>query len=227
MDVEYPYAEGLARRQLLYRLPSAPSPRRLLLVSDIADSALIGGGWGGPVTVVGSQQLHSAVQQGEGCFDAVALPQLAGSGREWRQSPTGAEQLLVLAHRLLVPAGVVVGHVENMFTLRRLASVRGIVGFGGDWIRPGSIGSATRCRKVLQRAGFTDTECYYVQPSIESPMGLIPCEPKPARAHFLRAIRSARGHYSRPAYAMRVLVAWLGLGGMQQSALFFWATKAC
>ena len=66
MDVEYPYAEGLSRQQLLYRLPFAPEPRRLLVVSDTPRDALISGGWGGPVTVLTTSQLDTALTQGEG-----------------------------------------------------------------------------------------------------------------------------------------------------------------
>jgi hypothetical protein len=58
-------------------------------------------------------------------------------------------------------------------------------------------------------------------------MGLIPTDPAAARAHFLRWIRSGKGYYSPPAYAARLLVAVLGLGGMQQNELFFWAKKPC
>ena len=91
----------------------------------------------------------------------------------------------------------------------------------------GGIGTASACKQALLRSGFVSAECYYVQPSIVSPMGLIPCERQAARAHFLRSIHSAQGHYSRPAYALRVLLAYFGLAGMQQPQLFFWARKPC
>lgn len=227
MDVEYPYADGLSRRQLLYRLPSTPLPRRLLLVSDDADSDLIGGGWAGPVTVVTGAGLDAAIAEGDARFDAVALPWVLGSHAPSRRFPRGGIPLLCAAHRALVPGGIVVGHVENILTLRRLVSVRGWGEIMGAMVRRGAISSASGCKASLLRAGFTEPECYCVQPSIESPMGLIPCDPVPARAHFLRTIRSAQGQYSRPAYTLRLLVAFLGLGGMQQHELFFWAKKPC
>ena len=227
MDVEYPYADGLSRRQLLYRLPSTPLPRRLLLVSDAADSDLIGGGWGGPVTVLTSSELDATLAQGAARFDAVAMPWVLGFGAAPGARRPRGSQLLCSARRLLVPGGVVVGHLENIRTLRRLASLRGLREIAGAAARRGAIGSASGCEQALLRAGFTAPECYYVQPSIDSPMGLIPCEAVPARAHFLRMIRSAQGHYSRPAYAMRLVVAYLGLAGMQQPELFFWARNSC
>lgn len=227
MDVEYPYADGLSRRQLLYRLPSTPQPRRLLLVSNEADSDLIGGGWGGPVTVVTRSGLDAAIAHGEPRFEAVALPWVLGSGALSDGHPTNGLQLLCAVHRVLVPGGFVVGHLTNLRTLRRLVSLRGWGGIVAAAGRPGAIGSASGCKAALLRAGFIEPECYYVQPSIESPMGLIPSEPVPARAHFLRSIRSAQGHHGRVAYALRLTVAYVGLGGMQQPQIFFWARKPC
>jgi len=222
MDVEYPYADSLSRRQLLYRLPPAPAPRRLLLVSEDPDSQLIGAGWGGPVTAVDAPALNAAFIEEGASFDAVALPWTTGV-------PPSASRvglpLLQKAHALLVPGGVVVGHVHNVHTLRRLVTVRGMAAIGSAWMRPGGMGSVAACGAALRRAGFVDPECWYVQPSIESPLGLIPSDPTAARAHFVRAIRSAQGHYSRPAYAARLVGAALGLGGMQQPELFYWANK--
>ena len=224
MDVAYPYADGLSRRQLLYRLPPAPSPRRLLLLSDDADSALIAAGWGAPVTVLSPSGLDQGFLQDGARFDAVALPWVSGL----QSSPGHAgARLLHSAHALLVPGGVVVGHLHNVHTLRRLATARGLVEVVATLAHRGAIGSVAGCHAALLRAGYADPECWYVQPTIDSPMGLIPSDPPAARAHFMRSIRSAQGHHSRLAYAARLLVAALGLGGMQQSELFFWATKPC
>ncbi|MDO9091403.1 MAG: hypothetical protein Q8R98_06500 [Rubrivivax sp.] len=224
MDVAYPYADSLSRRQLLYRLPAAPEPRRLLLVAEDTDSRSIGAAWGGPVTVMAAAELEAAPVPRGTAFDAVALPWTSG-----RQAAAGGDGigLLQQAHRLLAMGGVVVGHLHNTHTLKRLVTASGLASMLSAAVRPDAMGSAAACGAALRRAGFVQAECWYVQPSIDSPMGLIPADPVAARAHFLRAIRSAQGHYSRPAYAARLLVAALGLGGMQQSELFFWATKPC
>lgn len=224
MDIAFPYADGLSRRQLLYRLPAAPQPRRLLLVSGDPESRLIGDGWGGPVTVLAPSGLDVDFLKEGARFDAVALPWLTGL-----QGAPGHSGLhvLQLAHSLLMPGGVVVGHLHNAHTLRRLATARGLGGVAVTLGHRRAMGSAVGCNAALLHAGYTEPQCWYVQPSIESPMGLIPTDPIAARAHFLRSIRSARRQYSRPAYAARVLVATVGLGGMQQHELFFWATKPC
>ena len=224
MDVAYPYADGLSRRQLLYRLPTAPQPGRLLLISGDVDSDLIGESWGGPVTVMARAGLDLACMQGRSRFDTVALPWITGLDSATSRA---ALEALRLAFTLLVPGGVVVGHLHHLHTLRRLVTARGVGEMLATLAHRSSMGSAAGCGAALLRAGYIQPECWYVQPSIESPMGLIPSDPVAARAHFLRAIRSARGHYSRPAYAARLMVAALGLGGMQQSELFFWATKPC
>jgi hypothetical protein len=66
-----------------------------------------------------------------------------------------------------------------------------------------------------------------VRPNIAAPMGLIPADRVAARAEFLRSVRAMRGHYSVFGYAPRLLLAWLGLGGLQQGQLFFWARRPC
>ena len=214
MDVEYPYADGLSRRQLLYRLPLTPQPRRLLLVCDDAGSQRLGDGWGSAVTRM-SASATAAVSGGN--FDAVALPD---------QPPEQIQALLQMAHRRLVPGGVVIGHFENPLALRRLGTLNGWAGLARS-LMPGAIRSAAGCKAALARAGFQDAACFFVQPNMDSPMGLIPCEQLAARAQFLRSIRSAQGHHGRVAYAARVALAMAGLGGLQQPQLFFWAGKAC
>lgn len=221
MDVEYPFASAVSRRQLLYRLPTAPAPRRLLLVADRADADDYIHGWGGPVTAWTRAQVHAA---GAGArFDAVALPGVLGA----RMAPSGNAGLLAAVQRLLVPDGVVVGHVDHLLALRRLATPGGLARLVGAVARPGVVGTAAACTRALQRAGFVQPQCYYVQPSLSAPMGLIPCDRAAARAQFLRAAWSAQDQYSRPAFAARLLVATVGLGGLQQRELFFWATKPC
>lgn len=227
MDVEYPFAPAHSRRHLLYRLPSTKVPGRLLIVSGIAGSEQIGNGWNGPVTVLDSSQLGEALQQDGARFDAVALPGLLGAHAASLPGGATAEHLLHMALALLVPDGVVVGHLENLYALRRAANLHGLVQLVRAAVRPGVVGGPQACKRALVRAGFVEPECYYVQPNLSDPMGLIPCDPVPARAQFLRAIRSAQGHHSRPAFAARLLIAHLGLGGMQQQELFFWARKPC
>ncbi len=222
MDVEYPYAEDSSRRQLLYRLPTAPSPRRLLVVGEDAD--LVGPGWGGPVGTAMPRELAAAQAGAAAVVDAVALPGVLGLSGE--PGPRAA-QVLDGAWRRLVPGGVVVGHVEHRLTLRRLTSAAGLAAMARSIGGAGMLGSAKDCAAALRRAGFEDPECYYVVPNLDHPMGLIPCHPAAARAHFLRATRASQGHFNPVAYGARLLLARLGLGGMQQAQIFFWARKPC
>ena len=90
--------------------------------------------------------------------------------------------------------------------------------------QPASAGAFLR---ALKAAEFDSPHCSFVQPSIEDPMGLIPIDFNAARAQFLRAIRSERGHFGPLAYAARIGLSQVGLGGMQQANLFFWGRKAC
>ncbi len=222
MDIDFPFAEDKSRQQLLYRLPTAPAPRRLLLVGNDPDG--IARGWDGPVTTVAVVDLADAASPDGADFDAVALPGLtdmvAAGG-------TGALRLLADARRRLVPGGLVIGHLEHALTLRRLARPRQVAAILASLVGGGLIGSAAGCRKALLQSGFVEPECYYVVPSFDAPMGLIPCHPVAARAWFLRAVRAAEGHFSAPAYASRLLLAFMGLGGHQQGQLFFWARKTC
>lgn len=223
MDVQYPYAEGLSRRQLLYRLPGAPAPRRLLVVhSGTGEGALIGGGWGAPVTVVAASELQALAAQGDVRFDAVALPAVLSAG----QLQPGAV-VLTLAHGLLVPGGVVIGHLEHGCALRRWASLAGLRAVAGALLGTQGLGSPGQCQGALQRAGFSDPTCFFVQPHIGDPMGLIPSDTVAARAHFLRSVRSSRHLYGRLGYALRLVLAAAGLGGTLQPELFFWARRPC
>lgn len=231
MDVQYPYADGLSRLQLLYRLPTPPAPRRLLVVCADDDGALIGGGWGrGAVTVVALGALESVLAQGAQRFDAVALPAVLGRRLALAAvdgSGANNRKVLGLARELLVPGGVVVGHMDHLCALRHLLRWSGLRGLIGTIVRPQGIGFASQCLSRLRQAGLAEAECFYVQPSIDAPMGLIPSQGAASRAHFLRAIRSTQGRCGRAGYALRLSLAHAGLGGMLQPQLFFWARRPC
>ncbi len=233
MDIQYPYAANAARLQLLYRLPTAPTPQRLLIVSANDSAASVGQGWPGDVTVVALAAIDKVLGGGQARFDAVALPSvlgvlgigniaLSGTGRRLHNS-----QLLAQVAGLLVPGGTLVGHMAHGWALRSIAKAQGLRDVVAARFEPDAICRPADCLRVLARAGFNSTECFYIQPSVDAPMGLIPGQRRAARAQFLRAIRSARSGYSVSGYAFRLAMASLGLGGMFQSQLFFWARKPC
>jgi hypothetical protein len=221
MDVQYPYADGLARQHLLYRLPAVPAPRRLLLAYGDRAHKSIANGWDGPVEVIAGVKLVAYAKHHTAKFDAIALPQVLGTGS------VAAAQTLRAAHHLLVPGGAVIGHVDHLAAWRRLASLGGL----GRWLRSATgravVGTPAHCLLELARAGFERRECYYVHPHIDSPLSLIPCHQGSARYHFVRAVRLAPNLHGRAGYLVRLAVARLGLGGAQQPQLFFWASKPC
>lgn len=221
MDALFPYAEGAARRHLLYRLPTAPAPRRLLLAyADRADKA-IASEWEGPVEVIDGSKLKGYGRHHAAGFDAIALPGLLDS------APAPPADLLRAAHHLLVPGGIVVGHVEHLLAWRRIATPRGVLRWALSVGGRNGVGTAARCLRELARAGFTSCECYFVSPHIDAPMSLVPGHDGSARAQFLRALRIAPHHHGHLSYRLRWVWTALGLGGMQRPHLFFWANKPC
>lgn len=220
MDVQYPYADGWSRLQLLYRLPTAPAPRRLLIVCADASQAQVGDGWGSPVKVIDPSALQAEVEQGPARYEVVALPAMLDGC-----SAAEVGQVMAAARALLSPGGVLVGHVRHALALRRMLSLPGLLAALAALLRRPCIGRAGGCQRSLSHAGFASVQCFYVQPDIESPMGLIPVQPAAARAHFLRSVRSAQDLHGRWGHIARLLVARSGLGGLMQSHLFYWARQ--
>lgn len=230
MDVEHPYAADAARLQLLYRLPTAPAPQRLLIVCRQASDALLGLAWPGQVSVAGLAELDALLAQGAGRFDAVALPAVLGVcdiQMPGAHPPIGNRQMLAGVRRLLVPGGTVVGHMEHGWALRRAVQRRGLRDLACAWRKPDAISHPEACLRLLAGTGFSAAECFYVQPNIDAPMGLIPSHPVAAKAQFLRAIRASKHGYSRAGHGLRLSMALVGWGGSFQSHLFFWAHKPC
>jgi len=227
MDLRHPYSDPSARVQLLYRLPTAPAPRRLLVVAESPElRSEVAAGWGsGEVMACDSAGFLRLATERSDCFDAVALPSTLSARAASRGIRNG--HLLRAACRLLTPGGVVVGHLEHARALRRLKRPSAVVqliaaAFDGD-----AICGPTGCCRLLRQAGLAAGECYYVQPHMHSPMGLVPSEAAAARAHFLRAVRSARHHWRASGHVVRLALCWAGLGGMLQGELFFWARRPC
>lgn len=229
MDVQYPFATDLARLQLLYRLPTSPAPHRLLVLTVDGEALPMADHWPGPVQQLALSALCLPPGLGTARFDAVALPGTLALRRARPPGPPLVNNagLMKAVAGLLVPGGVIVGHLDHGWALRNLRRP------GAAWalllarLTPGSITGPARCLHALAGAGFEAGQCFYVQPSIAAPMALVPCRPAAARAHFLRAVRSSRPHCSGLGYAARLLLAWAGLGGIFQQQLFFWARKPC
>jgi hypothetical protein len=231
MDIEYPYTEDIARLRLLYRLPDAPEPKRLLILANSPDDARLGDAWEGAVTLTSAASpAAAALADGGARYDVIALPSilgLAASGVTRGDARVGNLELLAGAAAALAPGGVIVGHMAHGRALRRLARPGRLAAVAVAGLRAGTIASAADCLRVLANAGLTGAECYYVEPNIGQPMALIPADAAAARAHFLRAVRSSRAAYSFAGYGLRLMMARLGLAGLLQRDLFFWARKPC
>jgi len=221
-DTLPPYASGAARLGLIYRLTLDGGGQRLLVVSSqSAAMAAIG--------AANPDAEFDVIAPGAGAprppYDAVFLPELA-PGRAGAASRNVPQQLQA-AHAWLVPGGVLAGDASHLHSIRGMADlVRGRMG-PLAWLRGAACASPSACRRTLQRYGFADVECYYVEPHIESPLTLVPDHRAAARRHFLRAVRRTRGQYRWPGYLARLLLAGAGLGGQMQRHLFFCARRPC
>ena len=216
MDVTHPYDTDESRLGLLYRLPVTGSPSRLLIVGD--DVAALSRHW------AGAEVWHAASLAdlpAEQRFDVVAIPDLLAPNR------VDASSLLCRAADMLAPGGMLVGHMAHGLALRHWAGLRGLWQLAVslcDRRRPNCHG---RVQAMLQAAGLREVECFYVVPSIQAPMALVPCTPVAARAQFARTLRSSRDTLSWQAYHMRRLLLALRAGPLLRDTLFFWAQRPC
>ena len=195
---------------MLYRLPLAGTPAHLLIVGDRGAELLAG--WPGEAAAWPLDTLADRLQRADApAFDALAMPGLLCSGgRTIVEGFSGVSLLSALSGRL-VPGGVVVGDAPRSWAARhRLASS----GVG-------------RLRSTLEGAGLTDVECYFVSPSIDDPMTLIPAERRASNAHFRRQLARARPHFTPLGYALRAMAIALSLGARDQCSILFWARRPC
>lgn len=222
MEDRLPFASGEARLRLLYELPLTGNERRVLVIG--ADSAV-------PVALSAEQQHRlSTLQclplagdaQPSGEFDAVLVP-----GSLFDHNDESACALLTTALRALTPGGVVVGHCDNLLSVRALGAACRSGALFLNLRNRRQAGNPVRLERTLQTLGFVDAECFHVEPHIVSPMALIPAEPRASQSHFVRTVRRNRPLYGRLGYALRLALAQAGLGGMLQPHLFFWARKPC
>lgn len=209
------YASAASRRQLLCTLALTGEERRILVVGADAPAE----GWLPPVWRQRAEictSMQGLSQWQEGGFEAVILPgSLEADSREGDGEGSSPAVLLEHAWSVLAPGGVLTGHVSRPAwrarpSLSRLAA-----------------SSAGGCRRLLERAGFIDVECYHVEPRLADPMALVPAGTQAARQHFVRAVERDRPHCSLPGYLARATLARCGWGGLMQRDLVFWARRPC
>lgn len=209
------YASAASRRQLLLTLALTGDERRILVIgADEPADGWLPPAWRQRTEVCTSTGWLS--QREEGGFEVVILPgslgarPQAGGGRG--SSPT---MQLDLVRRMLAPGGVLTGHVSRpAWRARPSLSTLAASSAGG-------------CRRLLERAGFVDVECYHVEPRLADPMALVPAGTPAARQHFIRAVERDRPQCSLPGYLVRAALARCGGGGLMQRDLVFWARRPC
>lgn len=163
-------------------------------------------------------------------FDVVVLPgclvcSVARDDRSADDLSPGT--LLRQAYDALRPGGVVVGHLDHLLSLHGLRrTLRGQLPWA-VWSRSHRLMSGPRCLRALDRSGFIESECFYVEPQLASAKALVPLHALAARGHFLRTIRRARGQYSNIGFGLRMTLAGVHLGRLLQPQLFFWARRPC
>ena len=222
MEDRLPFASGEARLRLLYELPLTGDERRVLVIGP--DSGV-------PIALSAEQQhrvsaiqcLPPAVDAPEaGGFDAVLMP-----GSLFDDQDVSARALLNKALRALAPGGVVVGHCENLLSVRAWVSACRSGDVFSNLRNRQQAGSPARLEHTLRALGFIDAECFHVEPHIASPMALIPAEPRASRNHFVRTVLRNRPLYGHLGFSLRLALARAGQGGILQPHLFFWARKPC
>lgn len=218
-----PLALGEDRLRLLYRLPLTGAERAVLALHDGVGE---GPDWPGlPVESLALARFLAEPDR-ESQYDAVFLPGITGRPHADQPART-ARQLIETAARALKPGGMLVAHLDHGVAPRQLW--RGLKhGQGLAWLRRlAGFETAARCTASLRAFGFTDAECYYIEPHADDPGALISSQPQAAKAHFVRTVRRNRPLYSRGGYGVRALCAHIGLGGLLQPHLFLWARKRC
>ena len=246
------YEAAVDRARLLYRIPAAPSGKRILELYHSSEPLLRDFDWPGtsqtfcrigqeveagsgesPGTVehaVAQPDFRKPLPFGRASFDLVVvhrtLDELASSnirqGREFDTQPFFKNVLDVL-----VPGGLVAGCADNRFSLKSLRSqLERLKNRARQTSSPGqfTLGSL---HKALTVAGFADARLFTLLPNGSAPFKLIDTEPAISRAAFRHELQIARQLTSTPGYLLRRLAVELGLYRQLEESIFFWAYKPC
>lgn len=222
MEDRLPFARGEARLQLLYELPRAGDEQRVLVIgTEPSVSVALSADQQRRLSTIQFMPPAGGAPTASG-FDVVLVP-----GSLFQYPDESAATLLSRALQALAPGGVVVGHCDNLTSVRALGSACRSLTLLSSVRNRQQAGSPARLAQTLQSLGFVDAECFHVEPHIASPMALIPAEPRASRSHFVRTVLRNRPLYGSLGFALRLALARAGLGGILQPHLFFWARKPC
>lgn len=216
MHPQLPYAENAARLRLLYCLPLPRTAKDVQVVGAPEVTSALLPSWPGAKP----QASLPLAADAPSAWDAIAL---AGVDLD-AMDPAHRHEYLCRAYAQLRCSGWIVGHVRHASTLRGL--IRG-QGWKAAFLARRYFGRPLGCLAALRAAGFASPAVWYVHPDIEAPKGLISANSIAGRAEFLRSAHAGRGRHTAVGHLVRLTLARLDLGGLQQGQLFFWAQKAC
>lgn len=221
MMIQHPLASDLARTQFLYRLPLTRPAGRLLVVGGA--SVLKTLGWPSDYCNIESSLDANASKEIEepAKYSAIAIPAIINPFSNTIESQGNSDYLAKLFARL-TPGGVIVGHMNNGLFIGNIAQPAKLRVLLAAIVDAKCPNTPKRLNFLLRAAGFTEVECFYVQPSIESPMALIPCVSTVSDSYFKRYASTARTNQSAASYWGRRMAVRLGLGGVLRNSIFFW-----
>ena len=236
-----PYETAISRVRALYRIPTAPERNRTLELCVSREPLLLDGVWpgehrsccvlgAGDVAAVHTMQRHTdytkPLPYAENSFDLIVMHR-------------SMDDLLVAARRdrvnfephrflgsllpILAPGGLVVGCVNNRFSLKlawaRLTR-RNAEPMAGYFTLHGF-------RNLLRASGFDNVQVFTLLPNGIEPRKLVDPHPSISRIMYRRELEANRQHLSFPGYLARRTVAELGLYPHLEEAIFFWGYKPC
>jgi hypothetical protein len=167
----------------------------------------------------------------EGSFDILILHRILEELPEMWRGPGLASHVsgfVSRASRVLVSGGLVAGCVTNRFSLaynlnRLGASFRRLRRHAASPARCSF--SRSFLKGVLERAGLTDIELFWLFPDDQSPTLLFEDDRSSAKALWLRDLSRRRHKMARWRFLAERLVLELGPLNLRCESIFFWGRK--
>jgi hypothetical protein len=244
-----PYEKPVDRVRALYRLPTAPEPRRTLELCCDRRPVVVSGRAAGEdhvCCVIGAADaatfdeaaVHWLPPSGPittlplapRSFDIVVLHRtLDDLQAHVQDSPRfEAREFLSNVVELVVPGGLIAGCVQNTGSFRSIARrwaqalyLRG----GGDG--QGHY-SPNQLRGMLEEAGLANVRTFSLLPNADAPLRLIDTDAKVAELVFRQDLDAGRASMSMLSFLVKRASLALGLHRrFQAECIFFWASKPC
>lgn len=237
-----PYSLDISRIELLYGIPVAPARGRALYLSIDGTTILRQGIWPGELkvldvsgtsgdpTIGASGDAFPVLPFRSGDIDIVVLHKtldhLAAMARRQGRGFV-AHDFLSKVFRILSPGGLVIGCVENRYSidhiLHRAIRIRD-TSCAVDSLRPFSV---LTCHRALAAAEFQEISLFSMLPSPDAPHKLHGIHLGWSRHACLRQVEALRPLVGRASYLMWRILAELRISQYLGPAIFFWGRKKC